>query len=112
PLLDWRRSELGAIVEAAGIAAAQDSSNRDDRFDRARLRKAIAHADWLDVDAIAESASHLADADAALAWGARRESREAVRQGSEGGGILYRPGAPRAVAIRVIARIVAELDGR
>ncbi len=110
PLLAWRRSELGAIVEAAGIVAARDSSNRDDRFDRARLRKAIAHVDWLDVDAIAESASHLADADAALAWAARREWREAVRTDSEDGGILYRPGAPRAVAIRVIARIVAELD--
>lgn len=106
PLLGWRRAELTAIVQAAGIAAAQDPSNEDDRFDRARLRKALAAADWLDVAAVAESASHLADADAALDWAAEREWRECVRK--EGLGLLYRPRAPRAVALRVIARIVTE----
>lgn len=109
PLLDWRRAELVAIVESAGIEAAQDPSNEDDRFDRARLRKALASADWLDVNAVAESASHLADADAALEWAARREWAECVRK--EGLGILYRPRAPRAIALRVIARIVTELEG-
>ncbi|MCB2059449.1 MAG: tRNA lysidine(34) synthetase TilS [Novosphingobium sp.] len=109
PLLDWRRVELTRIVEAAGIDAAQDPSNEDDRFDRARLRKALANTDWLDIDAIAESASHLADADAALDWAARREWSECVRK--EGLGILYRPKAPRAVALRVIARIAKELEG-
>lgn len=78
PLLGWRRAELTAIVAAAGVEAAQDPSNLDDRFDRARLRKALAGADWLDVGAIAESASHLADADAALDWAARREWAECV----------------------------------
>jgi tRNA(Ile)-lysidine synthase len=109
PLLDWRRSELAAIVEAAGVAAAQDPSNLDDRFDRARLRKALADADWLDVAAIAESASHLADADAALEWAARREWQEAVKPG--GLGLTYRPRAPRAIALRVLVRIVTELEG-
>jgi tRNA(Ile)-lysidine synthase len=109
PLLGWRRSELVELVEAAGIVAAQDPSNEDVRFDRARLRKDLASADWLDVGAVAESASHLADADAALDWAARREWSECVRK--EGLGILYRPRAPRAVALRVIARIVTELEG-
>jgi tRNA(Ile)-lysidine synthase len=109
PLLDWRRQELAAIVEAAGIAPAQDPSNEDERFDRARLRKALGGVDWLDVAAIAESASHLADADAALDWAAKREWTECVAK--EGLGLLYRPKAPRAVALRVIARIVAELEG-
>ncbi|MEO6093692.1 MAG: tRNA lysidine(34) synthetase TilS [Novosphingobium sp.] len=109
PLLGWRRTELAAIVEAAGIAAAQDPANADDRFDRARMRKAIAASDWLDVAAIAETAGHLADADAAIDWAARREWHEQVRE--EGLGITYRPQAPRAVALRVIARIVARLDG-
>lgn len=109
PLLGWRRAELAAIVEAAGITAAQDPSNNDDRFDRARLRKALANADWLDVAAIAESASHLADADAALDWAAQREWRESVH--SAGLGTSYRPQAPRAVALRVLSRIVAEVDG-
>jgi tRNA(Ile)-lysidine synthase len=110
PLLGWRRSELTAIVEQAGVSAADDPSNRDDRFDRARIRKALAGADWIDVAAVAQSAGHLADADAALDWAARREWTECVRE--EGLGIVYRPQAPRAVALRVLARIVDRLgDG-
>jgi tRNA(Ile)-lysidine synthase len=109
PLLAWRKDELGAIVAAIGIEPAQDPSNTDDRFDRARLRKALADADWLDVPSIAASAAHLADADAALDWAARREWRECVS--TEGLGMTYRPQAPRAIALRVLALIVTQLDG-
>jgi tRNA(Ile)-lysidine synthase len=109
PLLGWRKAELAATVAAAGIVAVQDPSNADDRFDRARLRKALAAADWLDVPAIAESAAHLADADAALDWAARREWAECVA--AEGLGLTYRPQAPRAIALRVLTRLVTELDG-
>jgi tRNA(Ile)-lysidine synthase len=107
PLLGWRRAELAQVVEAAGIAAAQDPSNHDPRFDRVRLRQALAGADWIDVPALAASAAHLADADAALDWAARREWAECVTR--EGLGMVYRPQAPRAVALRVLARLVAEL---
>ena len=109
PVLEFRRAELAAVVAAAGIAAVQDPSNHDDKFDRARLRKALAQADWLDVPALAASASHLADADAALDWAAQREWSECVSRAPLG--LTYRPQAPRAVALRVIARIVRELDG-
>ena len=108
PLLGWRRSELAEVVAAAGLIAADDASNRDDRFDRARLRKAMVAADWLDVPALAASAAHLADADAALDWAAAREWQEGVTRAPMG--LVYRPQAPRAVALRVLARIVAELD--
>ncbi len=109
PLLDWRKDALAVIVQEAGIKAAADPSNEDDRFDRARIRKALADADWLDVEAIARSATHLADADAALDWAARREWSERVAK--TGLGLTYRPTAPRAVALRVMSRIIAELDG-
>lgn len=109
PLLGWRRAELARIVTAAGLAAVDDPSNRADRFDRARIRKALAGADWLDVPALAASAAHLADADAALDWAAAREWSEQVSKAPMG--LTYRPQAPRAVALRVLARIVAELDG-
>ncbi|MFM5884281.1 MAG: tRNA lysidine(34) synthetase TilS [Novosphingobium sp.] len=109
PLLGWRRSELTAVVAGAGIAAVQDPSNSDVRFDRARLRKAMAGADWLDVPALAASAAHLADADAALDWAAQREWAEGVVKAPMG--LTYRPQAPKAVALRVLARIVTELDG-
>ncbi|EZP79501.1 tRNA(Ile)-lysidine synthase [Novosphingobium resinovorum] len=109
PVLDWRRSELGVVVEAAGLVAAQDPSNINDRFDRVRIRKALAEADWLDVAAIAQSAVHIAEADAALDWMAALEWRSCVTK--EPMGLKYRPQAPRAVALRVVARIVRELDG-
>ncbi|MGB7654072.1 MAG: tRNA lysidine(34) synthetase TilS, partial [Novosphingobium sp.] len=68
-----------------------------------------AGADWLDVPALAASAAHLADADAALDWAAAREWQDCVVRAPMG--LTYRPQAPRAVALRVIARIVTELDG-
>lgn len=109
PVLGWRRAELGAVVEAVGLVAAQDPSNANDRFDRVRIRKALADADWLDVAAIAESAAHIAEADAALDWMAALEWRSCVKK--EPMGLRYRPQAPRAVILRVVARIVRELDG-
>lgn len=109
PLLGWRRAELAKVVAAAGIEPAQDPSNHNPRFDRVRLRQALAGADWIEVPALAASAAHLADADAALDWAAQREWAECVTRG--GLGLTYRPQAPRAVALRVLARIVTELGG-
>lgn len=68
PLLGWRKAELEALVADAGIKAVDDPTNRDDQFDRARLRKSLATADWLDPIAANRSASALSDAEAALVW--------------------------------------------
>jgi len=110
PLLDWRRAELAGIVAEAGLAAADDPSNHDPRFDRVRVRQALAGADWLDVPALARSAAFLAEADAALDWAAAREWGENVKPGPLGS-YVYRPQAPRAVALRVIGRLVAGMEG-
>ena len=109
PVLSWRRADLAAVVAEAGLTAANDPSNHNEAFDRVRLRKALAGAEWIDVEAVAQSAAHLADADAALDWAAAREFSEGVSR--EPMGILYKPTAPRAVALRVVARIVEMLDG-
>jgi tRNA(Ile)-lysidine synthase len=69
----------------------------------------LGDADWLNIPALAASAAHLADADAALDWAAAREWSECVRPAPMG--LTYRPQAPRAVALRVLARIVTELGG-
>lgn len=71
PLLGWRRTELDAVVSHAGIRPVDDPTNRDDRYDRARLRKLLADVDWLDAAAVVRSAERLADADSALDWIAR-----------------------------------------
>ena len=109
PLLGFRRTELAEVVAAAGLEPANDPSNEDDRFDRARLRKNLIGVAGLEVPSLAASAAHLADADAALDWAAQREWSECVIRAPMG--LTYRPEAPRAVALRVIGRIVRELDG-
>lgn len=68
PLLAWRRSELAAVVAAAGAVAADDPSNGDMRFDRVRIRLQLASTPWLDPAALARSAQLLGEADAALDW--------------------------------------------
>jgi tRNA(Ile)-lysidine synthase len=68
PLLRWRRSELTALVARCGIAPVTDPSNSDDRFDRARLRKALADVDWLDPVAVSDATAMLGLADDALGW--------------------------------------------
>lgn len=109
PLLGWLRAELAEVVANGGLIAAADPSNADERFDRVRIRQRLAAADWLDTAALARSAAHLADADVALGWAAQREWTEQVEK--TGLGMTYRPRAPRAIALRVLARIVSELSG-
>ena len=82
PLLDWRRSELEATVAAAGLDAAADPSNSDDRYDRSRIRKLLAATPDLHPESLARSAAALAEAEEALEWTARRLSEERIREGN------------------------------
>ncbi len=106
PVLGWRRARLAQL--AAGMQPVQDPSNHDLAFDRVRIRQALADSDWVDVPSWAQAAAHLAEADAALDWAAAREWADNVEQ--EPMGLIYRPQAPRAVALRVVARIVGQMD--
>lgn len=72
PLLGWRRAELAAIVRDAGLTPVLDPSNADLRFDRARLRRRLADADWLDPVPLARSAGALGEGEAALVWATER----------------------------------------
>ncbi len=104
PLLGWRRRDLAAVVEAAGIKAADDPSNADMRFERARVRAGIAGAAWLDCGAMAGSASHLAEADRALDWAADRAFAAAKQMGPL---LSWAPEeTPRTITLRVLERIV------
>ena len=112
PLLAWRRSELEDICKSAGIEPAHDPSNDDEQFERVRVRRGLAAADWLDPSAIARSATHLAAADIALHWAVDREWESQVKQ--SGREIAYRPVAPFEIRRRVVRRSVAAFasDGR
>lgn len=106
PLLGWRRAELADVLVQAGVVAADDPSNRDTRFERVRVRQGLARCDWLEAEGLAASAAHLAEADAGLDWAAALALAQ-VRD--EGGALLWRPDAPRAVALRVLEGVVARL---
>jgi tRNA(Ile)-lysidine synthase len=108
PLLGWRRSELEQVCEGAGVEALTDPSNSDERFERVRIRHALAEADWLDPAAIAKSAGYLGDADVSLDWAMKAEWKRAVRERGET--IAYSTSdAPVEIQRRLVARAVRKL---
>lgn len=108
PLLGWSRAELADLVAAAGLEAVQDPGNRDERYDRARLRRRLGEADWIDPAPLARSAQALAEAEFALEWSVERliaERVEAVR-----GGLAFDPaGIPPELRRRALLRLFALL---
>jgi len=108
PLLGWRRSELRAIVEDAGIAPVDDPSNRDCKFDRVRIRQRLAENGWLDPAALARSAAALAEAEDALGWTTRKLWSEQVRPLE--GKLRFDPeGIPAEIRRRILLGIIEEL---
>jgi tRNA(Ile)-lysidine synthase len=109
PLLGWRKSELEALVRNSGITPVDDPSNRDDRFDRARLRKALAGAEWLDPVAASQSAAALAEAEAALVWTA--EAYENRRCAEQNGIISFdHRNLPRELLRRIVLACLAKIN--
>jgi tRNA(Ile)-lysidine synthase len=109
PLLGWRHAELVALVRDQHIAAIEDPSNVSDRFDRARLRKALAGIDWLDVDRVGASARALGDAEDAIAWMVRRLEKELCLHEADGS-TLFVDDLPFEMRRRLLERCVARLD--
>lgn len=109
PLLSWRHAELVDLVCASPFDAVDDPSNYDSSFDRVRMRQALAGADWLDVDSIARSAAHMADADQALGIAALHEMQANAQWGREE--IRYTPQAPKAVRLRIAEMAIASFAG-
>jgi len=108
PLLGFRKVELESLVRARDLPFADDPSNRDARFDRARLRATLAGVDWLDPGAAARSAAALADAEAALEWSAARLFDDLVQR--IGGALHLVPaGIPHEYRRRLLIRMHQDL---
>ena len=108
PLLGWRRSELRAIVDAAGVKPVDDPSNRDAGYDRARIRQCLAEAPWIEPAPLARAAGALGEADEALDWAAAQLWDERVTQGRNG--IRWSPrGIPAELRRRIVIAILARL---
>jgi tRNA(Ile)-lysidine synthase len=116
PLLDLPKARLLATLDAAGLAGADDPSNRDPRFTRARLRQLIPMLaeEGLNARRLARLAQRLRRADAALeclvdaaeradpAWKhvgpIRLDAESFIRR-------------PAEVAIRLLGRAIARVAG-
>ncbi|MEQ1687190.1 MAG: tRNA lysidine(34) synthetase TilS [Sphingopyxis sp.] len=109
PLLRVRRTELLGVVRGHGWTAIDDPSNRDDRFDRARVRKALAVSDLLDPAAAAASAAALADAETALEWAAKAAQENRLAHG-QGGVSIDVLGLPRELKRRMICVGLSLID--
>ena len=107
PLLGWRRAELEEIVRVAEVDAVVDPSNLDERFDRARLRRRLGEADWIEPLALARSAHALAEADAALEWCAEREEQERAPAGRLS---LDATGLPPELRRRLLLRMIRRVN--
>jgi tRNA(Ile)-lysidine synthase len=105
PLLEWRRSELVDLCSSAGLTPIDDPSNRDEQFERVRMRHGLAGAPWLHGHAIARSARNLADAESALDWATDIEWERQVSQSDAS--IDYSPLAPWEIRRRIVQRAVA-----
>ena len=109
PLLGWRRAELEALVVEAGIVPLRDPSNADPRFDRVRMRQALAQASWISVASLAKSAANLADAAAALDWMTERLAAERIT--AEGDALVLDPrDLPVELVRRLLLAAIARLD--
>lgn len=109
PLLGWRGADLRAIVRSCAIEPVDDPSNRDDRYDRARLRKVLRDDRLLDPEGVLASASALADAEEALAWTARRMFESECRD--TGDGMVFDVGAaPFELRRRIVEHCLRAVD--
>jgi tRNA(Ile)-lysidine synthase len=108
PLLGWRRSELAPIVEGAGVVPVDDPSNRSGAYDRTAFRVLLDGNGILSSPRIAAAASHLREAEEALAWAADREW-QARAEVDVSGISLNVAGLPPELLRRLVARAVETL---
>ncbi|WP_265587076.1 tRNA lysidine(34) synthetase TilS [Sphingomicrobium arenosum] len=112
PLLMWRRDTLAAIAADAGLTPVDDPTNRDPAHDRSRMRAAIEAAELGgDINRIAASAGHLADADVALDWMA--DGLADIRLKTDERGLRLDPeGLPYEIQRRLLLRLYERMKRR
>lgn len=106
PLLGWSRIELAGIVAGAGLTAVEDSSNRDPRYDRSRMRALLAASDELPAERLALAAFNLRHAEDALEWIAEREWQERGRIENHETVWLRPGGLPYELRRRLVERAI------
>ena len=116
PLLGLAKARLVASLDASGIAYVSDPSNRDDRFERARLRRAasVLRELGLTSESLALSARRLGRARRALEELTDRFAREAVEVSALGVATIdldRLAATPNEIAVRLVQRFCAAIGG-
>jgi tRNA(Ile)-lysidine synthase len=115
PLLDIPKSRLLATLRAAKIPFADDPSNRDPRFTRARLRGLMPQLaqEGLDARRLALLARRLKRADAAIEAAVDRATRELVVELAAPAGLVMEArrfaDLPAEIALRLLGRAITQL---
>ena len=115
PFLDIPKVRLVATLKAAKISYAEDPSNIDPKYTRARLRPLMASlvSEGLDARRLAVLAARLRRADVALEAEAERVLATLPAGMAEQGGAITLPAAsftrlPSEIALRVLGRVIAK----
>lgn len=105
PLLDWRRSDLAAVLRDEQVIAITDPSNSDPRYDRAQLRLAMTEQSLIDPLTASASAAHLAAAAEALDWAVEKLAVDRIRSDA-GATLLDTHDLPGALLQQLVTRII------
>jgi tRNA(Ile)-lysidine synthase len=86
PLLNERRADLRTYLNAAGTPWLDDPSNDDTRFERVRIRQALAHLEPLGIspDRLASTAQSMQRAKLALDWRADEIAQQIAHEPAPG----------------------------
>jgi tRNA(Ile)-lysidine synthase len=108
PLLDWTKAELVHLVSRAGVEAVEDPSNHDQRFERAAMRRFLAHNPQFQPQRLARTAAAMREAEEALAWTLDRLAEDRIT--SAGGEWRVEVAdLPQELKRRLLIRTISEL---
>jgi len=108
PLLGWTKAELAHLVGNAGLAAIEDPSNRDPRFDRTEARQLLRDLPSLRSERLARVAAALREANEALDWAADELAEDRITA-SVAEWRLNPDGLPRELRRRLLVRAMRAL---
>ena len=109
PLLHFQKSALDAYVASQGIDAVDDPSNRDQGYDRVRVRNALKDLEGFDTRLASQSASALGAAREAIEWHGRPACRRHMsKRGC--GCTLSKTGFPHEIQRRLLLKCLHICD--
>ena len=109
PLLHFQKSTLITYVASQGIEAVDDPSNRDQGFDRVRVRQALKDLEGFDTGLASQSASALGSAREAIEWHVEQLAVKHIKT-ADSGCALDKTGFPHEIQRRLLLKCLHICD--